>query len=160
MKKLIIALVAFAMVFGFTGCKKDADEGWKETELYVKDVDEPEDCKIFFSLSKLKNAGENINDYFIIKVAVLKNPGFTKVSKYEFILLETGEKLREVEDYFVFPTTLEGFYEYVGNGIIDNTAIIYIGDSASLKKSADSTHKSVYTFDDGTKLTIYKSNLM
>ena len=157
MKKLIIALVAFAMVFGFAGCKKDADEGWKESELYVKDVDEIEDCKVFFSLSKLQNAGENEEDYVHLKAAILKNPGFTKVSKYEFILLETGEKLREVEDYFVFPTTLEGFYEYEANGIIDNTAIIYIGDSASLKKSADSTHKSVYTFDDGTKLVVYKS---
>ena len=110
MKKLIIALVAFAMVFGFTGCKKDADEGWKETELYVKDVDEPEDCKIFFSSSKLKNAGENINDYYIIKVAVLKNPGFTKIESYKYIELETGNVISE-ENEIVLPTTLEGFYE-------------------------------------------------
>ena len=159
MKKLIIALVAFAMVFGFTGCKKDADEGWKETELYVKDVDEPEDCKIFFSLSKLKNAGENINDYFIIKVAVLKNPGFTKIESYKYIKLETGNVISEKNE-IVLPTTLKGFYEDEFYGIIDNTAIIVIPDEATMKRSEYSTHCYEFTFDDGTKLTIYKSNLM
>ena len=147
------------MVFGFTGCKKDADEGWKETELYVKNVDEPEDCKIFFSLSKLKNAGENINDYFIIKVAVLKNPGFTKIENFKYFELETGDVKHE-ENEEVLPTTLKGFYEHEFHGIIDNTAIIVIPDEATMKRSEYSTHCYEFTFDDGTKLAIYKSNLM
>jgi hypothetical protein len=135
----------------------------KETDLYVKDVDKPEDGKIFFSLSELKNAGENINDYYIIKVAVLNNPGFTKIESYKYIKLETGNVIHE-ENEIVLPTTVKGFYEEVKrfyedgfHGIIDNTAIIAIPSEATMKRDEYSKRCYEFTFDDGTKLTFYKA---
>lgn len=147
MKKLIIGLLALAIVFGFAGCKKDADESWKEAEAYINNADH----KIYLSLSELEKAGET--NYSIEKVFVLKNPGFKKLVDYKEFNLETGKMDYRWNEEYTLPNTMDDFFNE-NMGILNNKAIIWWTD-AYLQRQTDSTHKAVYYFDDNSTLSLY-----
>ena len=92
MRKVILCLLfAIAMVFGFIGCKNDAQSGaggtepeWHEGNWYTTTCYHDYTAHFYFTKSEMLAAGhtEDDDDIYIGKYAVLDNPKFTKMIKY------------------------------------------------------------------------------
>ena len=168
MKKLIIGLLAVAMMLGFASCNKDAEtveSGW-----YTKTVwSEEETLKLYWSEKDAKDAGyPDDGTWYSDTVVIYNNAGFTALVKEDYYApgengqfaatpYHTAVMKNEADEPepLVLPNTIEGWFEYEGMGIINGKAIISIGDYYSLSDE-DAVRKEVWTFDDGTELTLYK----
>lgn len=154
MKKLLLGLVALAMALAFVSCKKDAEvpeNAWQIGSIWWNEV-EGEDAKVFFSEEEITAAGEDPESFYPFSVAYIRNPGFTKVTNLSVYSLPSGEKTYEnTEEY----TLKNGTIVNETYGMFNDIVFVYGPENASLTQRDTDNEKAVFTFDDGSTLTLY-----
>ncbi|MCR5437345.1 MAG: hypothetical protein K6E97_09820 [Treponema sp.] len=165
MKKFIIGLLTLVMVFGFAGCKKDAEEDkWIDTEVYFIYEEYENDKWAYIGLSFTKPS-EGVY-YDRCPCFIKKDSGITKCTQMEYFEYENGAfKDGELApDSYLFEfeeTTIESLtYNFPDFLKLEGYLIIckggLPGPDYSLTVPEEIIAKEIWTFDDGSTLTVYQ----
>ncbi|MBR5646305.1 MAG: hypothetical protein IKX23_06660 [Treponema sp.] len=165
MKKLFIGLLALAMVFGFAGCNKDAETNeWTDTTVYLIYEEYGNDDWAYTDFSFTKPADDV--SYEAVPCFVKKDSGIKRCTQREYFEYEDGAykdgELAPDEYLFEFE---EKTFESLTNDWVDcfkleGYLIITKWGLAgpyeySLTVPEELDGKEIWTFDDGSTLTIY-----
>lgn len=154
MKKLLLGLVALAMALAFVSCKKDAEvpeNAWQIGSIWWNNED-GEAAKVFFSEEEITAAGEDPESFDPYAVVYFRNPGFTKVTWVTYYTLPSDEYDSSDEGEHSFTN---GTIEDETYGMINDIVFIIVPEDASFTQRDTDNEKAVYTFDDGSTLTLY-----
>lgn len=165
MKKIIIGLLALVMLLGFAGCKKDAETSeWTETDVYfIYEENENDDWEYTdFSFTK---PADGVS-YDRVSCFVKKDSGITKCTQKEYFEYEDGAykdgQLASDEYLFEFEEkTLESLANDWADFIKIKGYLIILkwglpgSFEYSLTVPEDLSGKEIWTFDDGSTLTVY-----
>ena len=169
-KRNLCLMFVMIMLFGFTGCKKDApkEPEWHEGNWYEGTVygypyssgQDPDEYnyEIFYSVEEFNAAG--LYNLSPRNCFMLDNPKFTKLTYREVYKLADGELLATLNQVENIGSNLNSFFSRIPSIMVyNNQALFSIMDefSYSLIKQNSSNVKYVYYFNDGTTLTFYAS---
>ena len=172
MKKLFLSLIAVAMVLGFVSCSKDAAEAesWSEESVWVtwEYSDAISDWYangVYFSKDQIpSNVDEN--DISEISAFVIKNSKVKQIKKIDYYTWNNSLSAYEL-DYSVTGEALPSLETLVENKSINSPddfsyctfagyVIIRKYGRSLTENSNNRGSKIVYTFDDGSTLTMFK----